>query len=161
LRHAIAQIDPNVPSDDSLETAAASLHGFLGYARFRAALFGGFAVLAVALVAVGLLAVVFRSATQRSREIGIRLALGAKPARVRRDMLVQGLRPAAIGLVAGLIAAATLSRTLSAFLPRVSPTDMAVFASSALLLSVVAVVAMLGPIHRATRIDPGSVLRGE
>jgi putative ABC transport system permease protein len=161
LRAAIAQVDPDVPSDDGLKTAAASLHGFLRQQRFRAALFGGFAALSVALVAFGLLAVVFHAVKQRKREIGIRLALGGRPSQVRRQILAQGLRPAAFGLAAGMVLAALLTRALASFLHGINTTDGVVFLGSAVLLMGVAVVAMLGPILHATRVNPADVLRGE
>jgi predicted permease len=161
LRAAIAQVDPHVPADDGLETAAASLHGFLGQQRFRAALFGGFAALAVALVAFGLFAVVFHAVRKRSREIGIRLALGGRPSQVRREILAQGLRPVFAGLTAGMLLAAGLTRTLASFLHGISPTDGPVFIASAVLLTAVAIAAVLGPVLHATRVNPADVLRGE
>jgi ABC-type antimicrobial peptide transport system permease subunit len=159
LRSLITDVDPNVPADDELQTAAESLYGFLVQERFRAALFGGFAVLAVTLVAFGLLAVVFSAVKQRTREIGIRLALGAAPFRVGREILGQSLRPAMAGLAAGLLLAWLLTRALASLLPGISATDPPIFIGSAMLLIAVAVAAILGPIIQATRVDPASVLR--
>jgi len=161
LRVAIADIDPSVPSDESLRTAEVSLHRFLATARFRAALFGGFAALAVALVAFGLLAVVYHSVKQRTREIGIRIALGARPSQMRRQMLAHGLRPVIAGLVAGLLLAWLVTRTIATFLLGISPTDPLVFFASPALLAVVAVAAILGPVLQATRLNPVDVLRSE
>jgi putative ABC transport system permease protein len=161
LRAAIGQIDPGVPSDDSLETAAASLHRFIGLPRFRAALFGGFAALAVTLTALGLLAVVFHSVKQRTREIGIRVALGARPSQVRRLVLAQGIPPTIIGLGAGMVVAAFLTQTMASFLLGIGPTDAFVFIGSAALLAVVALGATLGPVLRATRVNPVQALRSE
>jgi hypothetical protein len=161
LRATIGAIDPSVPTDDGLETAAASLHGFLAMPRFRAALFGGFATLAVTLVAFGLLAVVFSSVQRRTREIGIRLALGARPLQVGRQILAQSLRPTAAGLAAGVLAAWLLTRTLASFLHGISPTDAPVFIGSAVLLATIAVAAILGPVVQATRVDPARVFRSE
>jgi putative ABC transport system permease protein len=161
LRALITDIDPNVPADDELQTAAESLHGFLTQERFRAALFGGFAVLAVTLVAFGLLAVVFSSVKRRTREIGIRLALGAAPLRIGREILGQSLRPAFAGLAAGVLLAWLLTRTLASLLPGISATDPLVFAGSAVLLMTVAIAAILGPVVQATRVDPAHVLRSE
>jgi predicted permease len=161
LRAAIAQIDPGVPSDDGLETAAESLHGFLASSRFRAALFGGFAGLAVTLVAFGLLAVVFHAVKQRTREIGVRMALGAGPSQVRRQIVAQGLWPVMAGMAAGLLAALIVTRTLVSFLLGISPTDPLVFIGSPALLALVAVVAILGPVLQATRVNPVDVLRSE
>ena len=161
LRAAVGQIDPGVPADDSLETAEASLHGFLASVRFRAALFGGFAALAVTLVGFGLLAVVFHSVKQRTREIGIRLALGARPAQMRRQMVAHGLRPVMIGLAAGMLLALLVTRALGSFLLGISPTEPLVFIGSPALLAVVAVAAMLGPVWQAARLNPVDVLRSE
>lgn len=161
LQETIRDIDPNVPADDGLETAAASLHGFLAQERFRAVLFGVFAVLAVTLVAFGVLAVVFHAVKQRTREIGIRLALGASPSRVRREMLTQGLAPTLAGLATGTLLAAFLTRWLASFLHGVSPTDTVVFLGSATLLATVATAAILVPIVRAMRLNPADVLRAD
>jgi hypothetical protein len=161
LRGLITDIDPNVPADDELQTAADSLHAFLAQERFRAALFNGFAALAVSLVAFGLLAVVFSSVKRRIREIGIRLALGAAPFRVGREILGQSLRPAIAGLAAGLLLAWLLTRTLASLLLGISATDRLVFAGSAALMMAVAVAAILGPVIQATRVDPATVLRTE
>jgi putative ABC transport system permease protein len=161
LRATIREIDPHVPADDSLETAAASLHGFLAIPRFHALLFGGFAALTLTLVAFGVLAVIFHAVRQRTREIGIRLALGASPSRIRMEILVQGLKPTVAGLAAGTLAAALLTRTLESFLYGVSPNDGMVLAGSAVLLVIVATTAILGPVLHATRVNPAHVLRGD
>ena len=105
LRAAVARLDPDVPSDDGLETAEDALSRFIRLPRFTAVLFSAFAGLAVLLVAVGLSAVVSHSVAQRTREMGIRMALGAAPGGVRRLVIVQGLRPALVGLAAGLVLA--------------------------------------------------------
>jgi ABC-type antimicrobial peptide transport system permease subunit len=161
LRGVISEIDPTVPSDDGLETAAASLHGFLAQQRFRAALFGSFAAMAVTLVAFGVMAVVLHAVKQRTREIGIRLALGARPSQVRREILTQGLKPTVVGLVAGTLIALVLTRWLASFLHGVSPTDAVVFIGSAMLLATIAIAAILGPVLQATRVNPADVLRGD
>ena len=161
LRAAIAQIDPGVPSDERLETAAASLHGFLDRPRFRAALFGGLAALAIMLVAFGLLAVVFHSVKQRTREIGIRMALGARPAQMRRQILIQGLGPVMAGVLAGLLGALLVTRMMGTFLLGISPTDPFVFVGSPALLVIVSFAAILVPVLQATRVNPVDVLRSE
>jgi predicted permease len=161
LRAAIGHVDPGVPSDDSLETAEASLHGYLASSRFRAALFGGFAALAIILVGFGLLAVVFHSVKRRTREIGVRMALGAGPSQVRRQIAAEGLWPVMAGLTAGMLLAVLVTRTLASFLLGISPTDPLVFIGSPALLALVAFVATLGPVLQATRLNPVDALRSE
>ncbi len=161
LRDAIARIDPQVPSDENLTTAEASLYRFLATPRYRAALFGGFAALAVTLVGFGLLAVVFHAVKQRTREIGIRMALGARPSQMRKEIAAHGLRPVIAGVVAGLLIAALVTHTLGRLLLGISPTDPLVFIGSPLLLIAVAVVAMLGPLLQAARVNPVDALRRE
>ncbi|MDQ3349822.1 MAG: hypothetical protein M3545_17895, partial [Acidobacteriota bacterium] len=113
LRATIGDIDPSVPSDDSLETGAGRLDGALAMPRFRAVLFGGFAALAVSLVAFGVLAVVFHAVRQRTREIGIRMALGAQRSTVQRMILREGAAMLAAGLALGLVLALATGRIVS------------------------------------------------
>jgi putative ABC transport system permease protein len=99
--------------------------------------------------------------SQRTREIGIRLALGAQPSRVRSLILRQGLAPAVIGVGAGLLAAAGLARFLRSVLYGVAPLDPLTFVTWPLVLLVVAATAVLLPAARASRVEPVEVLRGE
>jgi len=101
------------------------------------------------------------SVSQRTQEIGVRMALGAAPGRVLGMLLAQGLAAAAIGLGLGLVGAIGLSRLISGLLFGVEPTDPLCFLGSAIVLSVVALVAFLLPARRATVIDPMLALRTE
>ena len=159
LRAAVARHDPGVPSDDSLETAEDGLSRFIARPRFTAVLFSVFAGLAILLVAVGLSAVVSHSVAQRTREMGIRLALGAAPAGVRRLVIMQGLRPALIGLTAGLGVALFTTRFLESLLFGMSPADPVTFIGTPILVIAIAIAALLVPAMRATRVDPLQALR--
>jgi putative ABC transport system permease protein len=129
--------------------------------RLTTVLLGLFATLALAISAAGLSGVLAYSVSQRTREIGIRIALGAAPGRVVAMLLGQGLLAAAVGLGLGLVGAIGLSRVISGLLFGVEPTDPLCFVGSALVLSVVALVACFLPARRATVIDPMLALRTE
>jgi putative ABC transport system permease protein len=159
LQTAVARLDPAVPSDDELETAEAALARFVRVPRFTAALFSTFAGLAILLVGVGLSAVVSHSVAQRTREMGIRMALGAAPGGVRRLVVMQGLRPALVGVAAGLCAAVLTTRFLRAILYGMSPTDPVTLIGAPLVLIAIAVAALVVPAIRATRVDPLQALR--
>ena len=124
-------------------------------------LIAGAAGVALVLGALGLFGVMSYVVALRTREIAIRLALGAHPGRVRRMVAFQGLRTAAIGIAIGLVGATTLTRLLAALLYEVSPTDPAVLAVGAGLLLLVAGAASWLPTRRTTEIDPASALRAE
>jgi putative ABC transport system permease protein len=161
LRAAIARLDPDVPSDDELGSAAKGLDEMIGRPRFTAALFSVFAGLAVLLVGVGLSAVVSHAVVQRTREIGIRLALGARPGGVQRLILVQGLKPALVGVAAGIGTAIALTRFIRALLYDLSPTDTLTMIGVPLLVIGIVVVALVTPALRASRVDPIAALRTE
>jgi putative ABC transport system permease protein len=129
--------------------------------RFALALLLAFAVIALVLSAVGLYGVIAYSVTQRTREIGVRVALGADSRSVERLVVSAGLRLSAIGLVVGLGAALASTRMLSGLLYGVSPADPASFVAIALLVVAVALLASWLPARRAVRIDPISALRAE
>jgi predicted permease len=136
-------------------------HEALSSPRLTTVLLGLFAALALAISAAGLSGVLAYSVSQRTQEIGIRMALGAAPGRVLAMLLGQGLAAAAIGLGLGLVGAIGLSRLISGLLFGVEPTDPLCFLGSALVLSAVALVACLLPARRATVIDPMLALRTE
>lgn len=161
LRSAIREVDPGVPTDDEVGTAAERLAHSTGRQQFQALLFGAFAVLAVSLAAVGLFAMVFQSVAARRREMGIRVALGARPLDVRRLVLRQGLLPAVAGVCGGALAAAAVTRTMTSFLYGTNPLDPAAYAASAALLLFVAIAAVSVPAWRAPRVQPLDVIRGE
>ena len=129
--------------------------------RFNTYLLGAFAALALALASVGIYGLIAYSVIQRSREIGVRLALGALPGDVVRLVLGQGTRLATVGVVFGLLASLAFTRVMRTLLFEVSPFDVVSFASASALLLGVAVVASLIPAWRAARTDPQTVMRAE
>ncbi|WP_348263449.1 ABC transporter permease [Telmatobacter sp. DSM 110680] len=128
---------------------------------FNAILLTALAVLSLILAAVGIFGVLSYIVAQRTGEIGIRIALGAQREQVLRLMLVNGMWPALIGLVVGLVAAAAATRLLRTLLFATQPLDPAVFASVAATLLAVAAIACLIPAWRASRLDPMQALRTE
>ncbi len=133
----------------------------LAWPRFNALLLGVFAATALLLSAIGLYGVMAASVRQRQAEIGVRLALGATAARVRRLVLGEGLRLAVIGALAGLALAFAATRLLRGLLFEVEPLDPVSLLGAAAVLIAAAVVATWLPAHRATRVDPIEVLRAE
>jgi putative ABC transport system permease protein len=129
--------------------------------RFYMILLGAFAAMAVFLAALGIFGVLSYAVVQRSREIGIRVALGAHPRDVLRMVMGQAARLAGIGVLAGLAGAVGLSRAIASLLFELSPTDPATLGSMAAVLAVVALVASYLPARRATRVDPLVALRSE
>jgi predicted permease len=129
--------------------------------RYPAMLIGLFAVLALVLAATGLYGVISYSVSQQTREVGIRLALGASPRDILKLVIGRGLALTIGGLGTGLVVALVVTRFLSTLLFGVSATDPAVFASLALLLGCVALLACFVPARRATRVDPLRALRYE
>jgi putative ABC transport system permease protein len=160
VRHAVHTVDPAQavydirPMNDVMRKA-------LAQQRFSLVLFSGFSLLALTLVAVGLYSIMAYSVTARSREMGVRIALGARPSEVRRLVVVQGLGLLAGGLALGLPAAVLGARLLRALLYGISPADPATIAAVAGMLVLVAVAAAYVPARRATRVDPVVALRGE
>ena len=130
------------------------ISGSLRQPRMLMHLFGGFAGLALLLAAIGTYGMLSYLVTQRRREIGIRMALGAGRETVLGSVMAHGLTLALIGLVAGLAAALVLTRLMKALLFEVSPNDPATLAGVAALITVVAAAASLVPAVRATRVDP-------
>ena len=129
--------------------------------RFALLLVGAFALLALTLCAIGLYGLLAYSIARRRREIGIRLALGARPAGVRRMVVAQGARLAVTGLAIGLIAAFAATRALRALVFDVSVRDPLVFTTAAAVLGAVALLASWIPALGATRVDPADAFRRE
>ena len=129
--------------------------------RFNMELIGVFAATALLLAAAGLYAVIAYLVSQRTREIGIRLALGATPRHVLRLMMGQGMRLTLIGVAIGFVGAIAVTRLMRSLLFGVAPTDVMTFGISSVVLIFVALCACFIPARRATRVDPLVALRYE
>jgi predicted permease len=160
VRETVARVDPRMPITN-LQTMEQQLHTNVEVERFVAGASSAFAVLATALAALGLYGVLAFSVAQRSREIGLRVALGAPTARIRALVLRQVTSMAATGVVLGAVAAWPLGRATQSVLFGVEPGNPLVLAAAALLLSAVTLGAAYVPVRRATRVDPVTVLRYE
>lgn len=145
----------------AIQTMSAVVSHATTESAFYLVLLGAFALFAVTIAGVGVYGVMSYAVARRRNEIGIRLALGAEPGAVRRLVVGQGLRLAAIGAVAGATAAIGLTQLLRKLLFGVSPTDPVTFAGVVGVLGFVALAASWFPARRATRIDPVSALRGD
>jgi ABC-type antimicrobial peptide transport system permease subunit len=161
-RAALREMDPQLPiiQPQSLEEVAnQSPSVFLR--RYPSYLIGSFAALALILAVVGLYGLIAHMVLQRTREIGIRVALGAQRRDIMRIVLRQGIRATLAGVGIGVIAGLALTRLLSSLLYGVTPGDWLTFVSVTLLLLVVALVACAIPARRAMRVDPIVALRYE
>jgi ABC-type antimicrobial peptide transport system permease subunit len=156
----VRMLDPDQPVFD-VKTMDQRVAESVGQPRFEAVLVAFFAGTALFLAAIGIFGVVAHSTAQRTREIGIRMALGADQSRVLRGVLSDGLRPVIAGAVIGIAGSLAIARWLSTVLFRTSPYDPATLAIAAAVLIAVAIAASLGPARRATRVDPASALRVE
>ncbi len=158
IREAIRAVDPDQPVFEAA-TMKEHLAETLVTERFSAFLMGALATVGLLLAALGLYGVMSYSTEQRTGEIGLRMALGARPRDMLKLALGQGLRLSLIGLGLGLVGALAVTRFLSGMLYQISPTDPATFAGIALLLTAVALVACYLPARRATQVDPLVALR--
>ena len=160
VQRIVSEMDPDLPVSDVL-----TMNQLLGQTTldqsFNAALLAAFATLSLALAAVGLFGVMSYIAAQRTTEVGIRVALGAKREQVMRKMLLDGIRPAAIGLVVGLAASLEAGRLMRDLLYEIKPLDPAVYIAVAATLLAVAAFACIVPAWRASRVDPMQALRAE
>jgi putative ABC transport system permease protein len=157
-QRAIWAVDRDQGSTD-IHTAEEALGNSLAAPRFYAALLGGFAALALSLAAVGIYGVMSYTVTERTREIGVRMALGARAGNVLKLVVGQGMTLALIGVAIGSGAAVALTRLMSSLLFGVSATDPMTFVVIAILLSVVALLACYIPARRAAKVDPMVALR--
>jgi putative ABC transport system permease protein len=160
LRTTVASIAPGVPIY-RLSTLGQKISGTLEESHFDTFLLAVFAAIALLLSSVGIYGVLSYVVAQRTRQIGIRMALGATPELVMRDVLWYGLRLTIVGLALGLAGAVAGTRVLSSLLYGVKPLDPLTFIAVPLLLAVVAVAASYIPARRATQVDPMVALRHE
>ena len=160
IRFALSEIDPLVPLQPA-RTVTDLYAENTARRRFAMQLTAGFAALALLLGALGIYAIVAYSVAERRREIGIRLALGARPRTVLRQVVRSALGLAAAGAAIGAVSAFGLTRFLESLLFGVEPTDAATFASMAALLMAIAVLAAWLPARRVMRVDPVKALREE
>ena len=160
VRQAVQSLERNLPITN-IRTMSELIGNSLYAARMGAMLIAGFGLLALLLAAVGLYGVMAYAVSQRTREIGIRMALGARTTDVLGLVLREGMTLVAIGAVFGLIGALIFTRLLASFLYGISPVDATTFVLTAIVLSVVAFVANFIPARRAMKVDPMVALRYE
>ena len=160
LRRDVASIDRELPIA-KIEPMTAVIGASIAERRFTMFLLTAFAGVAVALAAIGIYGVLAYLVSQRTQEIGVRLAIGAAPGDVARLFLREGARLTIVGLVAGFAGAAAATRVLATLLFGVSATDPATFGAVAGALALVALLASYVPARRAARVDPMTALRNE
>jgi putative ABC transport system permease protein len=160
LRGALRRIDAEVTIEDPT-TMERIVAGTVGPWRFTMVVFGIFSAIALAFAAIGLFAVIAYAVKQRTREIGVRVALGAQTRDVVRLLVGEGARLTLAGVAIGLSAAWGLTRLLSTLLVAVTPTDPATFAAVAVLLALASLLAAYLPARKAAAIDPVTALRSE
>ncbi|HEY0970925.1 MAG TPA: ABC transporter permease [Gemmatimonadales bacterium] len=159
-RRALRALDPELPLTD-LMTMEQRVSADLARPRVSVALLGVFAGIALLLAAIGIYGVISYAVAQRTREIGIRMALGASTADVRRLVVRQGMAPALIGIAVGVVGALAVTRVMSSLLYGVSATDPVTFVGVPVVLAVIALAAAYVPARRATLVEPVNALRAE
>jgi len=160
LRALVAELDRDLALEGE-QTGESLLANSVAAPRFNAALLALFAGLALALAAIGIFGVVSYTVAQELRELGVRMALGARARQIVGLVLAKGLRPVAAGIVVGLVSAFAAARLLESLVYGVSVADLGTYALVAGVLAAVAALACLVPALRATRIDPAEILRDE
>jgi putative ABC transport system permease protein len=160
LRRELGALDGQLPAD-SIQTMTSIASDSVRPQRFVASLLGAFAALAATLAALGIYSVVVWNVAQRTREVGIRLALGAAPGAVVARMVRDGMKPVGIGIAVGLVIALLLARLMSRRLVQLPAYDPLTYALVAVLLAVIAAAACWLPARRAARVDPLVALRTE
>jgi putative ABC transport system permease protein len=160
VRAAVRSVDPELPLAN-VNTMEKLIESSTGQRRFAMVLLIGFSLLAMTLASIGLYGVMSYTVSQRSRELGVRLALGAETREVLGLVLVQGLRLALAGVAIGLVAAFGVTRVMKNMLFGLSSTDPLTFVGISILLVLVALIASYLPALRATRVDPVVALRTE
>jgi putative ABC transport system permease protein len=157
LRTVFRELDPNLPLDD-FRSYDAIIENATGPQRAIASALGLFGGLALLLAALGLFGVTAHSVTLRTREIGIRMSLGARKADVLRQFVSEGVRRSLVGIAIGIVVSLGLSRVLRSYLFGLAPTDFVTFVLTSCILAAVAVVATLIPARRAAGVDPSVAL---
>jgi putative ABC transport system permease protein len=160
IRQAVARVDPDLPLVE-VQSLRDRIGDSWARQRFEATLFGGFAGLALVLAALGVYSVVSFAVGQRTRELGIRLALGAQPSAILRMVVSEGLVFPLIGLVAGGAGSFAAAQLVRGSLYQISPGDPRVPLATLVVLLLVAVLACYFPARRATQVDPAHTLRAE
>jgi len=160
IRREVQAVDPNIPVFD-VRTMEDVVAKYLAERRFALELLGVFAGVAMLLASIGIYGVMAYTFSQRTNEIGIRMAMGAQPRDILRIAVGEGAAVVAVGVACGLIGSAILTRFLQSMLFGVKSTDPMTFATIAALLTVVTLLACLVPAHKATRVDPLIALRHE
>ena len=160
LRRVVADVDPEEAVFD-IQTMTAWLDGSVGTERFWMRALGIFATLALVLAAVGIYGVISYAVAQRTHEIGVRMALGARRTDVLGMVIRQGMVLSVGGVIVGVLGAVAATRLLSSWLYGVEATDPATFATVSLVLVVIALLATYVPARRATRVDPLIAMRSE
>ncbi|NTX49762.1 ABC transporter permease [Myxococcus sp. CA039A] len=158
VREAVRRVDSSLPVFRAL-TMDQVISQSLGFRRLVLCLLGGFAALALVLSTYGLYGVISLLVSQRTRELGIRMALGARPGDVLRLVLGQGARLAGVGIALGLVGSLALTRLLESQLHGITATDPLTFGAVATLFALVALLACWFPARRATRVDPLVAMR--
>ncbi|HUP03572.1 MAG TPA: ABC transporter permease [Bryobacteraceae bacterium] len=158
-REAVQSVDPRMRLEAA--TVEDSIRQGLWAPRLTAWLLAAFGTLAVALSGIGIYGVISYSVSRKTREIGVRMALGAKPVDVQREIVVEGLRLVAAGVCVGLGVAITAARGVQSLLLATSARDALTFISAPSFLTLVGIFACWAPAYRATRIDPSRALRDE
>jgi ABC-type antimicrobial peptide transport system permease subunit len=162
VQQEIQALDPDLPLAD-FQTMTESLNGFMGFRMFQmgAQQAGAMGLLGLILAAIGVYGVVSYGAAQRTHEIGIRMALGARPVQVLAMILRQGIWLVVAGVLSGLVAASLFTRVTAGVLPLVDRNDPLTFGVVTLLLSGITLWACYIPARRAMRVDPVVALRHE
>ncbi len=160
IKPVLRRLDPGLPMQN-LRTFAQINAQKTADSRFNATLLFLFAAAALVLAAIGLYGVVSYNVSQRTAEIGIRMALGAKRIEVGRIVLIDGMKPAIVGLLIGFVASFALTRLLKSMLFEVSTFDSLTFSAVPIILAATVVLACLAPALRAASIDPTTALRTE
>jgi predicted permease len=160
VRNALRRIDPTVPVP-KVRTMADVVSATVAARRFELGLLALFALMALVTASVGIYGVISQSLSNRTRELGVRMALGASPRDVRRLVLREGLTPVSVGLIAGVVASIVAARTIESLLFGVRADDPVTIAAVCALLGLVALVACLIPARRAAGTQLSSMLRAE